>query len=96
MTMESRDLYYQIFKNVSDLARALSDLDAKNQNLTSAYATLLSNYGNLQETSSNLNATYLATLTQLNNAKNGMYIFVAVTVVLAFLASLLAVRRKRK
>jgi len=96
MTMESWDLYYQFFKKTSDLEGTVSDLGAENQNLTSAYTTLFSNYGNLQETNGNLTATYKATLTQLDGAKNGMYSFIAATVVLAFVVSLLAFRRKRK
>jgi len=96
MSIEIMNLYYQIFK-------VGSDLNAENQNLTSAYTTLLSNYGNLQETSSdlnitdsNLNATYLATLTQLDNTKNELYIFASTTVILALVATLLAVRRRKE
>jgi parallel beta-helix repeat protein len=96
MTIESRDLYYLIFKNLSNLAIDLSNLNAENQNLNSTYETLLSNYTNLQEAIGNLNSTYLATLTKLNDTTNEMYVLVATTVVLAFVASLLAVWRKRK
>ena len=99
---EMPGLYYELLQNYSSLLADYNLLISTFHNLQSSYDSLLSNFNSLNSTYNNLNATYIelgskqeATINELNNIRNLMYILIATTVIL--MATLVYfVRRKSR